>query len=108
MKDLDSRNYDIRDIEIDPRFKIAYKEMLLTLGVWFLFMVVSLVVAYTLGKGPVDQYTYVLGMPAWWFGAVVVSAIFAVIVIYISQFVFTDVELTDESTETLTTRNRNN
>ncbi|HHV58094.1 MAG TPA: hypothetical protein GXX50_10105 [Firmicutes bacterium] len=47
MKDLDSRNYDIRDIEIDPRFKIAYKEMLLTFGVWFLFTVASLVVERT-------------------------------------------------------------
>jgi uncharacterized membrane protein YhdT len=71
-------------------------------------MVVSLVVAYTLGKGPVDQYTYVLGMPAWWFGAIVVTLFFAVIVIYISQFVFTDVELTDEPTKAPTIRNRNN
>lgn len=96
VKDLDSRNYDIRDIEIDPRFKIAHKEMLLTFSVWTLFMIVTLLVGYTLGKGPVDQYKYILGLPAWWFGVIMVSVVFAGIVIYVSQFVFQDVELADE------------
>ena len=56
---------------------------------------ISLAVAYGLGKGPVEEYKYILGLPQWWFAVIVVSVVFTFIVIFLSLFVFQDMELSD-------------
>lgn len=90
------RNYSFDEIEIDPRFKRCEKEMKITFGVQILFTLISVFVAYTLGKGPVEEYKYIMGLPAWWFAVIVVTIVFTFIVIGITKMVFKDMDLTDE------------
>jgi uncharacterized membrane protein YhdT len=90
------RNYSFDEIEIDPRFKRCEKEMKITFGVQILFTLISVFVAYTLGKGPVEEYKYIMGLPAWWFAVIVVTIVFTIIVIGITKMVFKDMDLTDE------------
>ncbi|MBA1334573.1 MAG: hypothetical protein HPY66_2422 [Firmicutes bacterium] len=90
------RNYSFDEIEIDPRFKRCEKEMKITFGVQILFTLISVFVAYTLGKGPVEEYKYIMGLPSWWFAVIVVTIVFTFIVIGITKMVFKDMDLTDE------------
>ena len=68
---------------------------MITIATWVTFAVVSIVVAYGLGKGPVEEYTYVMGLPLWWFASIIVTIIFTFIVIGITMFVFKDMDLND-------------
>lgn len=85
------------DFEEDPRYKIANREALIGVGIaianflwWFLF-------AYGLGSKPVEEYTYILGFPAWFFYSCVLGFIvFSVVVILAVKFFFTDVSLEEE------------
>lgn len=90
-----SRDYSFEEIDVDPRFLRCQKEMLITLSTWFAFTIISIAVAYGLGKGPVEEYTYVFGLPLWWFAAVMVTVVFTFIVIGITLFVFKDMDLAD-------------
>ena len=90
-----SRDYDFAEIEMDPRFLQCRKEMFISFSTWLAFTAISLAVAYGLGKGPVEEYKYILGLPQWWFAVIVVSVVFTFIVIFLSLFVFQDMELSD-------------
>ncbi|OIJ19413.1 sodium:pantothenate symporter [Anaerobacillus alkalidiazotrophicus] len=90
------------DKKNDPRFKIAHREALIGVGLvifnfiwWFGF-------AYGLGSTPVEEYTYIFGLPAWFFYSCVVGLIvmiFLVIVIVKKFFVDVDFETEAEDTE---------
>lgn len=98
LEEYYSRDYEFKDIEIDPRFKVCTREMIITLAVWFLYAIISITVAYELGKGPVEAYTYVMGLPKWWFATILITLIFTFVVIGITLFVFKDMDLTDVGT----------
>ncbi|MCE7793011.1 YhdT family protein [Salipaludibacillus sp. CUR1] len=82
--------------EKDPRFKVANREALIGVGLvifnflwWYGF-------AYGLGSRPVEEYTYVLGMPAWFFYSCVVGFIvMAVLVAVVVKSFFKDVPFDD-------------
>ena len=95
MEDLRSRDYDFNDIDLDPRFKICNKEMILTFIIWALYTIVTLCLAYGLGRGPVEEYRYICGMPTWWFATIISTAVFTLIVIYVTLLVFKDMDLED-------------
>ena len=90
-----SRDYDFAEIEVDPRFLQCRKEMFISFSTWLAFTAISIAVAYGFGKGPVEEYKYILGLPQWWFAVIVVSVVFTFIVIFLSLFVFQDMELSD-------------
>ena len=81
----------------DPRFKIAHREAWIGVGLaifnfiwWFGF-------AYGLGSRPVEEYTYVFGLPAWFFYSCVVGfVLISVLVIIIAKFFLTEVSFEDE------------
>lgn len=81
----------------DWRFRIANREALIGVGLalfnfiwWFGF-------AYGMGSAPVEEYTYVLGLPAWFFYSCVVGfLVMAVLVIVIVKFFFVEVPFEDE------------
>ena len=69
----------------DPRFRVAKKEALIGIGLvlfnflwWYGF-------AYGLGSGSPEEYTYILGFPAWFFfsciGGLIVMSILIVFVV---------------------------
>lgn len=89
------RNYNFDEIDVDPRFIRCEKEMKITFAIWIIFAVLSIGLAYYLGRGPSESYRYIMGLPQWWFAAIVVTVIFSGIVIYITKFVFQDMPLDD-------------
>ncbi|WP_256371067.1 YhdT family protein [Halobacillus sp. Marseille-Q1614] len=83
--------------KIDPRFKIAHREALMGVGLvifnfiwWFGF-------AYGLGSKSPEEYSFVFGLPAWFFYSCVLGFIvMSVLVIVIVKFWFTDVSFDEE------------
>ncbi|QTM98270.1 DUF997 family protein [Sediminibacillus dalangtanensis] len=83
--------------EKDPRFKIANKEALIGIGLvlfnfiwWFAF-------AYGLGGKDPSEYTYVFGLPAWFFYSCVAGVVvMAILVFFVVKRFFTDVSFDDE------------
>lgn len=81
----------------DPRYKVSNKEALFGIGLalfnflwWFGF-------AYGLGSKPVEEYTYILGLPSWFFYSCVLGFIVVVIlVIILVKGVFKEVPFDDE------------
>ncbi len=76
----------------DSRYKVAKKEAILGIGLavfnflwWFGF-------AYGLGSKPVEEYTYILGLPSWFFYSCVVGFLVVVmLVIVLVKGVFKEV-----------------
>ncbi|UOR11573.1 YhdT family protein [Halobacillus amylolyticus] len=83
--------------EQDHRFTIANREALIgvTLAVvnfvwWFAF-------AYGLGSKPPEEYSYVFGLPAWFFYSCVVGFILmAALVFFVVRFLFVEVSFEEE------------
>jgi uncharacterized membrane protein YhdT len=89
-------NYSLDEIEMDPRFIICEKEMKLVFVVQLIFTIVSITAAYLLGSGDPKNYSYILGLPTWWFAIIAISVLFTGIVIYITKFKLVDMDLADE------------
>ena len=78
----------------DPRYRIATKEALLTIFLFILNFLWWFFFAYGLGSRPPEEYTYILGFPAWFFWSVIVGFIlFSVLVYLMVRFLFTDLPL---------------
>lgn len=81
----------------DWRFAQANKEALLALGAYALYFVWWYVSAYGLGDGDPEQYSYVLGLPEWFFYSCIVGYPLLTIVLWIMvRFFFKDMPLDDE------------
>ena len=86
--------------EKDWRFPIAHREVKIGIGLavfhflwWFGF-------AYGMGSGPVEEYTYILGFPAWFFYSCILGFIVMVLlVIFIVKRFFTDLPFDDDEKE---------
>ncbi|MDN7226492.1 YhdT family protein [Planococcus sp. N064] len=86
--------------ETDWQFKIANREALIGLGLaifnfiwWFGF-------AYGMGSRPVEEYTYIFGLPDWFFYSCVVGfLLIVVLVIVIVKFFFVEVPFEEEEDE---------
>lgn len=88
------RNYRFEEIEVDPRFRRCEFEMKLTFAVWFAYMISSVSLSYFLGRGEAAGYVYLWGVPLWAaVGAWLTTAVFFVIVVYISLYVFRDMDI---------------
>ena len=78
----------------DPRFKIAHREAIIGIALavfnfiwWFGF-------AYGLGSRPPEEYTYIWGLPDWFFYSCVLGfIIMCILVIVITKFVLKEVPL---------------
>ncbi|GGJ88914.1 sodium:pantothenate symporter [Lentibacillus kapialis] len=85
----------------DPRYKVANREALIGAGLvifnfiwWFAF-------AYGLGGKNPSEYTYVFGLPAWFFYSCVVGFIvMAVLVTIVVKKWFVEVSFDEEGDET--------
>lgn len=82
----------------DPRFKIAQREayigvilVVINFVWWFGF-------AYGIGSEPVESYTYIFGLPAWFFFSCVGGFILMVtLVILAVKLLFKEVPFDDET-----------
>lgn len=81
----------------DPRFKTAHKEAWIGVALAVFNFVWWYGFAYGLGGRPVDEYTYILGLPAWFFWSCVVGfVIMSIITVVLAKFVLTDMPLDDD------------
>lgn len=79
------------------KFKIAHKEALIGCGLvifnflwWYGF-------AYGLGSGPPEEYTYILGFPAWFFMSSIVGLFLVIVIVFIiAKFVLKEVDFDKE------------
>ncbi|ERN53676.1 MULTISPECIES: YhdT family protein [Alkalihalophilus] len=84
----------------DPRFKIANREALIGVGLvlfnfiwWFGF-------AYGLGSRPVEEYSYIFGLPSWFFYSCVVGFLIMVVLVIVAvKGFFVEVPFEDEEEE---------
>ena len=82
------------EVRPDPRFRQAHREAVLSVilaGVYFLWWYVT---AYGLGSGPVAEYSYFAGFPAWFFFSCVLSVpVFALLAWAMVRFLFREMVL---------------
>lgn len=82
---------------VDERFRIAHKEAIVGIILVIINFILWFGFAYGLGSGNPKSYSYVLGLPSWFFYSCVLTfIIMAVLVILCVKFVFKDVPFEDE------------
>ena len=67
----------------DPRYKVANKEALIGVGLVIFNFIWWYGFAYGLGSAPVEEYTYIMGLPAWFFFSCVLGFVVMVILVII-------------------------
>ncbi|KKK38576.1 sodium:pantothenate symporter [Mesobacillus campisalis] len=84
----------------DPRFKIAHREAWMGIILVIINFIWWYGFAYGLGSGPVENYTYVFGLPAWFFYSCVAGFILMVILVsFAVKFFFKEVPFEDDIKE---------
>lgn len=78
----------------DPRYKQCNKEALMGMGLGILNLIWWFAFGYGLGSKPPEEYTYILGFPAWFFMSCVVGGIlFTVLAIIMVTKFYKDMPL---------------
>lgn len=86
----------------DERFKIANREALIGLGLAIFNFIWWYAFAYGLGSKDPSEYTFVFGLPAWFFYSCVVGFIVMVILVtVVVKLWFVEVPLDDHEGEGL-------
>ncbi|MGK7376455.1 YhdT family protein [Planococcus sp. 1R117A] len=86
--------------ETDWRFKIANREAIIGLGLALFNFVWWFGFAYGMGSRPVEEYTYIWGLPDWFFYSCVMGFLVTVVlVIVIVKFFFVEVPFEEEEDE---------
>lgn len=68
-----STNYDVAQVETDPRFEHCRKDMVLLTVEYYATLILAFVLAYVLSPKDVADLTYLFGLPLW---VVVASLVF--------------------------------
>ena len=85
---------------MDPRFKIAHREALIGVVLAVLHFIWWFGFAYGLGSKPVEEYSYILGFPVWFFYSCIIGFVLvAITVIVLAKYVLKDVSLEEEGDE---------
>ncbi|MDN3020126.1 YhdT family protein [Paenibacillus sp. BSR1-1] len=82
---------------MDKRFKIAHREA--WIGV--ILVVINFIwwygFGYGLGSAKVEQYSYIFGLPAWFFYSCILGSIIMIVLVILAvKFLFKDVPFEDE------------
>lgn len=93
---------EMKDHKRDARFKIAHREALIGCGLVIINFVWWYGFAYGLGSKPPEEYSYILGFPAWIFFSLIVGTLVMIVLVWVVvRFLLTDMPLDDESEESL-------
>ena len=77
---------------VDKRFKIAHKEALIGVILVIINFIIWYGFGYGLGSANVKDYTYVFGLPAWFFYSCILGSIVMIIlVIFTVRYLFQDI-----------------
>ncbi|QCJ44083.1 DUF997 family protein [Bacillus sp. S3] len=81
----------------DKRFKIAHREALIGVVLVIINFIWWYGFAYGLGSDQVKNYTYIAGLPAWFFYSCVVGSIVMIILVILTvKFLFKEVPFEEE------------
>ena len=81
----------------DKRFKIAHREALIGVGLAVFNFIWWYAFAYGLGSKDPSEYTYVFGLPAWFFYSCVLGfIIMSILVAIVVKVWFVEIPLDDE------------
>ena len=82
--DDESRNYDVKEMKEldDKRFTITLREAVFAECFFFGTIAVELIASYALCPEDMEEMTYLLGLPAWFFVAACVALVSWVFVLY--------------------------
>ncbi len=81
----------------DKRFKIANREAIIGIILVLINFIWWYAFAYGMGSGDPKSYTYILGMPAWFFYSCVIGFVLMVVLVTLAvKFLFTEVPFEDE------------
>ncbi len=75
MDDKTRTDYDVSVLEEDSRFTRCRKEFFGTQIIATFLLVMSIILAYVVGKGDVSSYSYTLGYPTWYIVAEIVCLV---------------------------------
>ncbi|HLS09520.1 YhdT family protein [Lentibacillus sp.] len=85
---------------MEYRFKIAHREALIGCALAVFNIIWWYGFAYGLGSKPPEEYTYILGFPAWFFLSCIAGFIVMVILVFlVVKFVLKDVSFEDDEGE---------
>ncbi|MFC4800060.1 YhdT family protein [Neobacillus sp. GCM10023253] len=86
-----------RDNPLDKRFKIAHREALIGVVLVVINFVWWYGFAYGLGSKKVEDYSYIFGLPAWFFYSCIAGFIVMIILVSLTvKFLFKDVPFEEE------------
>lgn len=78
----------------DPRYRIAAKEAWMSIGLFLLNFCWWFAFAYGMGDQPPQDYTYIVGFPAWFFWSVIAGTVlFSLLAFIMVKYFFTDMPL---------------
>lgn len=78
----------------DPRFNVSNREAIIGCVIAVINFIWWFGFAFGLGSKPVEEYTYILGFPAWFFYSCIVgSLVITAIVIFAVKRYFTEIPL---------------
>ncbi|WML30078.1 YhdT family protein [Neobacillus sp. OS1-32] len=81
----------------DKRFKVAHREALIGVVLVIINFIWWYGFAYGLGSDKVENYTYIWGLPAWFFYSCIAGFIVMIVIVSLTvKFLFTDVPFEDE------------
>ncbi|MFK9090163.1 YhdT family protein [Bacillus salipaludis] len=82
---------------LDKRFKIAHREALIGVVLVIINFIWWYGFAYGLGSAKVEKYTYIFGLPAWFFYSCIAGFIVMVILVILTvKFLFKEVPFDEE------------
>jgi len=82
---------------MDKRFKVAHREALIGVILVIINFILWYGFGYGLGSADVEDYQYIMGLPAWFFYSCIVgSIVMVVLVAFTVKFVFKDVPFEEE------------
>ena len=86
-----------REGQQDKRFKIAHREALIGIILVLINFIWWYGFAYGLGSAKVEQYSYIFGLPAWFFYSCILGfVVMIILVIFTVKFLFKDVSFEEE------------
>ena len=87
------------DFSLPPRLAAqSRKEALCSLALYALYFLWWYGFAYGLGGGDPEEYTYVLGLPAWFFYSCIVGYVLASFLVWLmTRFFFADLPLDEDA-----------
>ena len=77
-----STDYDVAQVQTDPRFEHCRKDMVLLTVEYYATLLLAFILAYALSPKDVADLTYLFGLPLWAVAATLVfvgSAVFAIV-----------------------------